>query len=60
MSRLWDRGEPLQKRTPDVFDAARCRAALGPGMYAVHEAYRKVRDEGLPFREAYRRVKRDL
>jgi len=29
---------------------------LDEGIYATEEAYRLVRDEGLPFREAYRRV----
>jgi argininosuccinate lyase len=29
---------------------------LDPGIYAAEEANRLVRDEGLPFREAYRRV----
>lgn len=30
--------------------------SLDPGVYAAEEANRLVRDEGLPFREAYRRV----
>ena len=30
---------------------------LGPEMYAAEEAYRLVQEEGLPFREAYRRVR---
>lgn len=29
---------------------------LDPGIYAAEEANRLVRDEGLPFREAYRRI----
>jgi argininosuccinate lyase len=29
---------------------------LDPGIYAAEEANRIVRDEGVPFREAYRRV----
>ena len=29
---------------------------LDPGIYAADEANRLVRDEGLPFREAYRRI----
>jgi argininosuccinate lyase len=29
---------------------------LDPGLYAAEEAYRLVLDEGIPFREAYRRV----
>jgi argininosuccinate lyase len=32
------------------------RIRLDPELYAVEEAYRLVLDEGLPFREAYRRV----
>ena len=30
--------------------------SLDPGVYAAEEANRLVRDEGLPFREAYRRI----
>ncbi|MGI9271115.1 MAG: argininosuccinate lyase [Woeseiaceae bacterium] len=30
--------------------------SLDPGIYAAEEANRLVRDEGLPFREAYRRI----
>ena len=37
-------------------DAARCRAALTPGIFAADRATALVA-EGLPFREAYRRVK---
>jgi argininosuccinate lyase len=29
---------------------------LDPGIYAAEEANRIVREEGLPFRDAYRRV----
>jgi argininosuccinate lyase len=32
------------------------RVRLAPGLYAAEEAYRLVLEEGLPFREAYRRV----
>ena len=42
------------------FDASRLAAAMDPSLYATQEAYRLVRDEGLPFREAYRRVKAAL
>ena len=33
----------------------RCREAMSPDLYATEEAYKLVRD-GMPFREAYRRV----
>lgn len=39
------------------FDAERMQAALDPGVFAAEAAMRLVRDEGIPFREAYRRVK---
>jgi len=42
-----------------VFDGMRFipeNISLDPGVYAAEEANRLVRDEGLPFREAYRRV----
>ena len=39
------------------FDGARMAAALDPGIRAAEEAYRLVRDEGLPFREAYLRAR---
>jgi argininosuccinate lyase len=32
------------------------RIRLDPGLYAAEEAYRLVMEEGIPFREAYRRV----
>ncbi|HYE06284.1 MAG TPA: argininosuccinate lyase [Planctomycetota bacterium] len=38
----------------------RILAALTPEIYATDEAYRLVRDEGVPFREAYQRVGKDL
>jgi argininosuccinate lyase len=37
-----------------VFDRERTR--LAPELYATEEAYRLVLAEGIPFREAYRRV----
>jgi argininosuccinate lyase len=43
-----------------TFDPERCSAALDPSMYAVHAANRLVRDEGIPFREAYRRVSQTM
>ncbi|MEN8164958.1 MAG: argininosuccinate lyase [Acidobacteriota bacterium] len=36
-------------------DAERCRQAMGEEIYATEKAYRLVR-EGVPFRDAYRRV----
>jgi argininosuccinate lyase len=42
---------------PEIrFDAERMRAACDPSILAAERAYRLVRDEGVPFREAYRRV----
>jgi argininosuccinate lyase len=38
----------------------RILAALTPDIYATDEAYRLVREQGVPFREAYQRVGRDL
>jgi argininosuccinate lyase len=35
----------------------RMRAALDPSLGAVERAYRLVRDEGIPFRDAFRRVR---
>ncbi len=32
--------------------------AIDPGSFATEEAYRLVTEEGLPFREAYRRIAR--
>ena len=40
---------------PIKVDAARCRAAVTEDMLATHQALALVR-EGVPFREAYRRV----
>lgn len=38
------------------FVEERTRAAIDPSMHAAEEAYRLVVEEGIPFREAYRRV----
>ena len=38
-------------------NASQCAAAMSPELFATEEAYRLVRD-GVPFREAYRRVGR--
>jgi argininosuccinate lyase len=43
-----------------TFDAARMALALDPSMDATARAYRMVAEEGVPFREAYRRVKDEL
>jgi argininosuccinate lyase len=40
------------------FDAARLKAAMDdPSLYMTEKAYQLVRDQGIPFREAYRRVR---
>jgi len=41
------------------FDAERMRAAIDPAMLLAERANRLVREEGIPFREAYRRVRRE-
>jgi argininosuccinate lyase len=38
------------------FDAERMAAAVEPSMQAAEQAYELVRDEKIPFREAYQRV----
>ncbi len=44
---------------PEIrFDAS--RITLGDGVYAAERAYRMVLEEGIPFREAYRRVAAEL
>jgi argininosuccinate lyase len=57
------RGIDLAEETCAVMDHAiagvgfrRGRIRLDPSLYATEEAYRIVLDEGIPFREAYRRV----
>jgi argininosuccinate lyase len=42
-----------------AFDAARMRAAIGPATFATDRAVELVKD-GLPFRDAYRRVAAEL
>ncbi len=42
-----------------TFDAARLQAALDPSIYTAERAYRLVRDEGIPFREAYKMVREE-
>ncbi len=39
------------------FDADRMRAAVDPSLLAAERAYRMVLEEGIPFREAYRRAR---
>ncbi len=39
------------------FDAERLAAAVDPSLRAAERAYRMVVEEGIPFREAYRRVR---
>lgn len=41
------------------FDPARMEAALEPSLFMAERAYRLVRDEGVPFRVAYRRVREE-
>ncbi len=41
------------------FDAERMKAAMDPSLFAAERANRLVRDEGVPFREAYRRVREE-
>ncbi len=41
------------------FDEARMRAAVDPSLAASERAYRLAVEEGVPFREAYRRVRGD-
>jgi argininosuccinate lyase len=57
------RGIDLAAETLDLLAAAlpgvrfhRERIRLDPDLYAAEEAYRLVMEEGIPFREAYRRV----
>ncbi|MFP5284751.1 MAG: lyase family protein, partial [Thermoanaerobaculia bacterium] len=57
------RGIDLAAETLDLLAAAlpgvrfhRERIRLDPDLYAAEEAYRLVLEEGIPFREAYRRV----
>lgn len=41
------------------FNAERMRAAIDPSLDTARRAYELVRDEGIPFRTAYRRVRED-
>jgi argininosuccinate lyase len=41
------------------FDAGRMRAALDPSLAATERAYRLVVEQGVPFREAYRRAREE-
>lgn len=43
-----------------AFDGPRMAAAIEPSLRATDRAYRMVADQGIPFREAYRRVKDEL
>ena len=42
------------------FVAERCEAAMDPGLFAAERAFALVQSEGIPFREAYRRVAEEL
>lgn len=49
--------ELLAHAIPEIqFRPDRTQAALDPSLFATEEAYRLVETEGIPFREAYRRV----
>lgn len=39
-----------------VFDEAAIKAKVNPGIHAADQAYEPALKEGIPFREAYRRV----
>jgi len=42
------------------FNAERTEAAMDPSLYATEKAYRLVQEEGIPFRDAYRRIAEQL
>lgn len=42
-----------------TFDGARCDAAIDPSLFMAERANRLVVEKGLPFREAYRRVREE-
>jgi argininosuccinate lyase len=42
------------------FQRDRTEAAMDPSLFAAEQAYRLVTEEGIPFREAYRRVKASM
>ena len=51
----------VTRSVPDMHPVVeRIEAALTPDLYATDEAYRLVREEGMPFREAYIQVGRHL
>jgi argininosuccinate lyase len=51
----------LARAVPGIeFDAARLQAAMDPGLYAAERANRYVTEEGMSFRDAYRRVAEEL
>jgi len=43
-----------------AFDAERCRAAMDPNLRATAAAIRRVVEEGIPFRDAYRGIAAEL
>jgi argininosuccinate lyase len=43
-----------------TFDPVRTSSAMDASLFATEKAYQLVKDEGIPFREAYRRVARDF
>ncbi len=63
--RLLDEAADIQmvmaRALPGVrFKAERCRSALDSSLYATEAAYRLVEEEGVPFRDAYRRIAAQL
>ncbi len=42
-----------------AFDASRMRDAVDPSLLAAEKAYRLVKEQGIPFREAYRRAREE-
>jgi argininosuccinate lyase len=51
----------LARAVPGIeFDAERLQAAMDPGLYAAERANRYVTEEGMSFRDAYRRVAEEL
>lgn len=43
-----------------TFDATRTQAAMDAGLHATEEAFRLSKEQGVPFRDAYRRVAQSL
>ena len=52
----WKKGVDILAHLLDGLSFVPENIKLDPGSYATEEAYRLVTEEGLPFREAYRKV----